>query len=78
MINPHGWITIDVPVPDEGWCRKRHRVLAAWTLKTELKRRSPAARCRIIEDERLEDENGMRHHVSPYDRKNLLKSAYPH
>jgi hypothetical protein len=47
-----------------------------WTLKTELKRiRQRGAR--ILEDECLEDENGVRHHISPYDRKNLLKSSYP-
>jgi hypothetical protein len=47
-----------------------------WTLKTELKRIQQRG-ARIIEDECLEDENGVRHHISPYDRKNLLKSSYP-
>jgi hypothetical protein len=31
---------------------------------------------RIIEDECLEDENGVRHHISPYDPKNLLRTDY--
>jgi hypothetical protein len=46
-----------------------------WTLRTQLERvKEPGAR--IIEDECLDDENGVRHHVSPYDRKNLLKHDY--
>jgi hypothetical protein len=48
-----------------------------WTLRTELRRVTDRG-ARIIEDECLEDENGVRHHVSPYDRKNLLKSDYSH
>jgi len=31
---------------------------------------------RIIEDECLEDATGVRHHISPYDPRNLLKSDY--
>jgi len=46
-----------------------------WTLRMELRRVKDRG-ARIIEDECLEDENGVRHHVSPYDRKNLLKSDY--
>lgn len=46
-----------------------------WTLRTELRRVKDRG-ARIIEDECLEDEDGVRHHVSPYDRKNLLKSDY--
>ena len=46
-----------------------------WTLRTLLYRiKEPGAR--IIEDECLEDESGVRHHVSPYDPKNLLKADY--
>jgi hypothetical protein len=46
-----------------------------WTLRTVLHRiTEPGAR--IIEDECLEDENGARRHISPYDPKNLLKSDY--
>jgi len=46
-----------------------------WTLRTQLGRVNDRG-ARIIEDECLEDENGIRHHVSPYDRNNLLKSDY--
>jgi hypothetical protein len=46
-----------------------------WTLRTVLYRvKEPGDR--IIEDECLEDTNGVRHHISPYDPKNLLKSDY--
>jgi hypothetical protein len=46
-----------------------------WTLRTELERvKEPGAR--MVEDECLDDEHGVRHHVSPYDRKNLLKHDY--
>ncbi len=46
-----------------------------WTLRTELHRvTEPGAR--IIEDECLDDENGVRRHISPYDPQNLLKSDY--
>ena len=46
-----------------------------WTLRTTLYRvTQPGAR--IIEDECLEDANGVRHHISPSDPKNLLKSDY--
>jgi len=31
---------------------------------------------RIIEDECLENANGVRHHISPTDPKNLLKTDY--
>ena len=46
-----------------------------WTLKTEL-RRIKQRGARIIEDECLDDENGVRRHISPYDPKNLLKADY--
>jgi hypothetical protein len=46
-----------------------------WTLKTLL-RRVKERGARIIEDECLDDENGVRRHISPYDRRNLLKSDY--
>jgi hypothetical protein len=47
----------------------------AWTLRTVLDRvKEPGAR--IIEDECLEDENGIRRHISPYDPRNLLKTDY--
>jgi hypothetical protein len=46
-----------------------------WTLRTTLHRvTTPGAR--IIEDECLEDANGVRHHISPSDPRNLLKSDY--
>ena len=46
-----------------------------WTLRTVLHRiKEPGAR--IIEDECLEDANGVRHHISPYDPEDLLKSDY--
>ena len=46
-----------------------------WTLRTVLYRvKRPGAR--IIEDECLEDANGVRHHISPTDPRNLLKSDY--
>ena len=46
-----------------------------WTLRTVLYRvKQPGAR--IIEDECLEDANGVRHHISPSDPRNLLKSDY--
>jgi hypothetical protein len=46
-----------------------------WTLRTVLYRiKDPGAR--IIEDECLEDANGVRHHISPNDPRNLLKSDY--
>ena len=46
-----------------------------WTLRTVLERvKEPGAR--IIEDECLEDENGVRRHISPYDQRNLLKTDY--
>jgi hypothetical protein len=46
-----------------------------WTLHTVLHRIKDAG-ARIIEDECLEDANGVRHHISPSDPKNLLKSDY--
>ena len=46
-----------------------------WALKTVLQRIKKRG-ARIIEDECLEDENGVRHHISPYDPRNLLKSDY--
>lgn len=46
-----------------------------WTLRTELKRVKEAG-ARIVEDECLDDENGVRHHVSPYDKKSLLQHDY--
>jgi hypothetical protein len=46
-----------------------------WTLRTVLERvKRPGAR--IIEDECLEGEDGVRHHISPQDPRNLLKSDY--
>jgi hypothetical protein len=46
-----------------------------WTLRTTLHRVKERG-ARIIEDECLDDEHGARHHVSPYDRANLLKGDY--
>jgi hypothetical protein len=46
-----------------------------WTLRTTLHRvQEPGAR--IIEDECLDDEHGVRRHISPYDPRNLLKGDY--
>jgi hypothetical protein len=46
-----------------------------WTLRTTLHRvTQPGAR--IVEDECLEDANGVRHHISPSDPRNLLKADY--
>ena len=46
-----------------------------WTLRTTLYRvTQPDAR--IIEDECLEDANGVRHHISPSDPRTLLKADY--
>lgn len=46
-----------------------------WTLRTVLDRiKEPGAR--IIEDECLEDGNGVRRHISPHDPRNLLKADY--
>ena len=46
-----------------------------WTLRTVLYRvKQPGAR--IIEDECLDDANSVRHHISPSDPRNLLKSDY--
>jgi hypothetical protein len=46
-----------------------------WTLRTVLHRVTESG-ARIIEDECLDDENGVRRHISPYDRQNLLKTDY--
>ena len=46
-----------------------------WTLRTTLHRVKQAG-ARIIEDECLEDANGVRHHISPSDPRNLLKADY--
>ena len=46
-----------------------------WTLRTVLYRVKQAG-ARIIEDECLEDTNGVRHHVSPNDPRNRLTSDY--
>ncbi len=46
-----------------------------WTIRVVLGRvTEPGAR--IIEDECLEDENGVRRHISPYDPANLLITDY--
>ena len=46
-----------------------------WTLRTALYRvTQPGAR--IVEDECLEDADGVRHHISPSDPRNLLKADY--
>jgi len=46
-----------------------------WTLRTVLYRIKESG-ARIIEDECLEDASGVRHHISPTDPRNLLKSDY--
>lgn len=49
--------------------------LRPWTLRVVLDRvKQPGAR--ILEDECLEDANGVRRHVSPNDPRSLLKSDY--
>jgi hypothetical protein len=46
-----------------------------WTIRTTLHRiKEPGAR--IIEDECLDDEHGVRRHVSPYDRASLREHDY--
>ena len=50
---------------------------APWTLRTNLYRVKQRG-ARIIEDECLEDGNGVRHHVSPYNPKNRLTHDYSH
>ena len=46
-----------------------------WAMRAVLYRvKQPGAR--IVEDECLEDANGVRHHISPTDPRNLLKSDY--
>jgi hypothetical protein len=49
--------------------------LRPWTLRTVLQRVKERG-ARIIEDECLDDENGVRRHVSPSDPESLLKSDY--
>ena len=46
-----------------------------WTLRTTLHRVKERG-ARIIEDECLDDEHGVRRHVSPYDRESLLEHDY--
>ena len=46
-----------------------------WTLRTVLRRVAERG-ARIIEDECLEDENGVRHRISPSNPKNLLETDY--
>ena len=43
-------------------------------MTTDIEGQSPGAR--IIEDESLDDEHGVRRHVSPYDRDSLLEHDY--
>ena len=59
----------------EAWIEDPAVYTRPWTLRTVLDRvKEPGAR--IIEDECLDDENGVRHRISPYDPRNLLKSDY--
>jgi hypothetical protein len=46
-----------------------------WTIRTTLQRVKESG-ARIIEDECLDDEHGVRRHVSPYDRASLLEHDY--
>ena len=46
-----------------------------WTLKIALERVKRRG-ARIIEDECLEGEDGVRYHISPSDPRNLLKTDY--
>jgi hypothetical protein len=46
-----------------------------WTLRTTLHRDTQPG-TRIQEDECVEDEFGVRRHVSPSDRRNLLVNNY--
>jgi hypothetical protein len=59
----------------EAWIEDPAVYSRPWTLRTVLQRVKQRG-ARIIEDECLDDENGVRHHVSPHDPKNLLKSDY--
>jgi hypothetical protein len=59
----------------EAWIEDPVVYSQPWTLKTLLQRvKEPGAR--ITEDECLDDENGVRHRISPYDPRNLLKTDY--
>jgi hypothetical protein len=59
----------------EAWIEDPVVYTRPWALRTVLDRvKEP--RARIIEDECLDDENGVRHRISPYDPRNLLKSDY--
>ena len=59
----------------EAWIEDPVVYSRPWTLRTTLQRVKERG-ARIIEDECLDDENGVRHHISPYDRRNLLKADY--
>ena len=65
-----GWSKRSLNFGDEITVERR-----PWTLRTVLYRvKQPGTR--IVEDECLEDANGVRHHISPNDPRNLLKSDY--
>jgi hypothetical protein len=59
----------------EAWIEDPVVYSRPWTLRTVLQRVKERG-ARIIEDECLDDENGVRHHISPYDPRNLLKGDY--
>jgi hypothetical protein len=59
----------------EAWIEDPAVYSRPWTLRTVLQRVKQRG-ARIIEDECLDDENGVRHHISPYDPRNLLKSDH--
>ena len=59
----------------EAWIEDPVVYTRPWTLRTVLQRVKQRG-ARIIEDECLDDENGVRRHISPYDPQNLLKADY--
>jgi hypothetical protein len=59
----------------EAWIEDPVVYSRPWTLRTVLQRvTEPGAR--IIEDECLDDENGVRQRISPYDPRSLSKADY--
>ena len=59
----------------EAWIEDPVVYSRPWTLRTVLQRVKERG-ARIIEYECLDDENGIRRHISPYDPRNLLKADY--
>jgi hypothetical protein len=59
----------------EAWIEDPVVYSRPWMLRAVLQRVKQRG-ARIIEDECLDDENGVRHHISPYDPRNLQKADY--